>query len=161
MQQVGTNAEDRRENTFCSRVWSDIGVCVCIVSVLDGVRSESAGAKNWTAWSFPSCLRRNPGVQRVCWRTESKKRQNWLPVNGLWNFFHFKLILLLHNISFWIPFNIGLQNLKKKCIMCFFIYTLSYIHLEKITKYCCYTQWEKYTDLNKVNRNYCPLAHPF
>lgn len=103
-------------------------VCVCIVSVLDRVRSESAGAKNWTAWSFPSCLRRNPGVQRVCWRTESKKRQNWLPVNGLWNFFHFKLILLLHNISFWSPFNSGLQNFKKKKMYYVFFYIYFEVH---------------------------------
>lgn len=30
MQQVDSNAEDRRANTFCLRVWSGTGVCVCV-----------------------------------------------------------------------------------------------------------------------------------
>lgn len=59
---------------WCWRQESKRLLFVCAAGF--GLRFEWAGAKNWTAWSFPSCLRRIPGVQRVCWRTEGEKKQN-------------------------------------------------------------------------------------
>ena len=58
-------------------------VCVCALNSILGVKFESVDAKNWTAWSFPSCLRRTPGERRGCWRTAERKTQ-WSGNLRLW-----------------------------------------------------------------------------
>lgn len=62
MHQVDGDAGDRRANA----VGASAGF---------GLRFEWVGARSWTAWNFPSCLQRIPGVQRVCWRTEGEMRK--------------------------------------------------------------------------------------
>lgn len=87
MQQVDSNAEDRRANTFCLRVWSGTDVCewvgVCVLAIKMGSDSSQLVPKTGRYEAFHLVCEETKGCKECAEELKEieSRRSLWLNVS--------------------------------------------------------------------------------